>query len=415
MQAGLFSLSWENIDPHIVECQKLAINALGYPINQHRIHGMGHGAWMEWVMREFRDVEVFLFIDADAVPLHKGAIDHAILAAMSGKVFGCAQSANHIDSRKHHLYAGPFFLAVSRQTWERLGSPSLVHHHDRDVGQGLTLAAEEHGCEVELWYPSSVEIPKWPLGETGVHFGIGTVYNDSVYHLFESRSGQYKERFASVCELVQRVALEMSTTDASEIHHESSQAYTSDWFTRHIPTWRQLFGHLKGTPAQVLEIGSYEGRSTVWLCENILTHPDARISCIDLFNGDGSQTYAEIEGLALKDRFVANTKRFSGKIEMIHGSSGEKIRQFERREIFDMIYIDGSHKSWHVLEDAVLSFPLLKTGGVMLFDDYEGGDTSSCEYPHKAIDAFMSIHAGSIQLIHRDYQLAIKKLSASTC
>lgn len=33
----------------------------------------------------------------------------------------------------------------------------------------------------------------------------------------------------------------------------------------------------------MLEIGSYEGRSAVWFLENILTHPTARIVCVDLF------------------------------------------------------------------------------------------------------------------------------------
>jgi hypothetical protein len=411
VQAGLFSLSWDNLDPQLLECQKLAINALGYSVNQHRIHGFGHGAWMEWVMRQFQELDVFVFIDADAVPLHKSAIDRAILAALEGKVFGCAQSANHIESRRGHVYAGPFFMAVSRRTWEKLGCPSLSHAADRDVGQGLTLAAEAQGCEVSLWYPSSVEMPKWPLGNTGMEFGIGTVYNNSVYHLFESRSGKYQDRFAAVCELVMQHARD----DAAATDGADAAGYTSDWFSRHIPVWEQLFRHLKGRPANILEIGSYEGRSTVWLCENVLTHPEATIACIDLFSGDGTQDYGASQQRAIKDRFVANTRRHAEKIRMIEGASGDKARGFPREETFDAIYIDGSHKSWHVLEDAVLSFPLLKTGGIMLFDDYEGGDTASLQYPHLAIDAFLGIHADSVRVVHRGYQLALQKISPATC
>ena len=39
-------------------------------------------------------------------------------------------------------------------------------------------------------------------------------------------------------------------------------------------------------------------------------------------------------------------------------------------ETYDIIYIDGSHATSDVLEDAVLSYRLLKPGGLLIFDDY---------------------------------------------
>ncbi len=54
--------------------------------------------------------------------------------------------------------------------------------------------------------------------------------------------------------------------------------FTSDWFGGHIPTWTRLFADLAGKPnLAFLEVGSYEGRSTVWLLGNVLTHRTARI------------------------------------------------------------------------------------------------------------------------------------------
>lgn len=44
-----------------------------------------------------------------------------------------------------------------------------------------------------------------------------------------------------------------------------------------------------------------------------------------------------------------------------------------RNERFDFIYVDGSHRSPDVIYDAILSFGLLKKGGIMIFDDYQGG------------------------------------------
>ena len=41
-----------------------------------------------------------------------------------------------------------------------------------------------------------------------------------------------------------------------------------------------------------------------------------------------------------------------------------------KENFFDLIYIDGAHDSQNVLFDAVISFKLVKKGGVIIFDDY---------------------------------------------
>ena len=58
--------------------------------------------------------------------------------------------------------------------------------------------------------------------------------------------------------------------------------YTSDLFSRHIPTWEDLFN--KFTPKTALEIGSYEGRSTEWLLDNI---PGLQLTCVDTWDNTG--------------------------------------------------------------------------------------------------------------------------------
>lgn len=202
MQAGVFSLSWDNLDPAFLECQKMVFQAIGLPVNQHRVDGFRHWDWMEWVLRYHRDIDIFVFIDADAVPKSCYAIEQAIASAMHGRVFGCAQAANHLDVNRDHVYAGPFFMALARSTWEHLGEPSFAPAHDRDVAQGVSLAAQAQGCEIELWQPSDVELPRWRLGTSGQCFGIGTTYANQLYHLFESRGGQHLERFVRECERI---------------------------------------------------------------------------------------------------------------------------------------------------------------------------------------------------------------------
>ena len=111
----------------------------------------------------------------------------------------------------------------------------------------------------------------------------------------------------------------------------------------------------------MLEIGSYEGRSAVWFLENILTHPTSRLVCIDPFFDP-----------RVEMRFDHNV-RLSGareRLEKRRGRSESVLPQLERAS-FDLIYVDGSHDAPFVLLDAMLSWELLKTGGILAFDDYE--------------------------------------------
>ena len=75
----------------------------------------------------------------------------------------------------------------------------------------------------------------------------------------------------------------------------------------------------------------------------------------------------------------------------------------------------GSHQAPDVLSDAVLSFSLLREGGVIAFDDYlwaedmsYGRDPLRC--PKPAIDAFINIYFRKVEVISAPlYQMYIRK------
>lgn len=86
-----------------------------------------------------------------------------------------------------------------------------------------------------------------------------------------------------------------------------------------------------------------------------------------------------------------------------------------KRNFFDFIYIDGSHKAPEVLLDAVLAFRLLKIGGVIAFDDYVWHEFNETEKdlfrcPKPAIDSFVNLYWRKLQIIPVHlYQLYVKK------
>ena len=62
--------------------------------------------------------------------------------------------------------------------------------------------------------------------------------------------------------------------------------FTSDWFSEDSgePVVREFDKFLscyKDKPCKFLEIGSYEGMSAIWMLNNVLTHEESRLWCID--------------------------------------------------------------------------------------------------------------------------------------
>ena len=173
--------------------------------------------------------------------------------------------------------------------------------------------------------------------------------------------------------------------------------FTTDWFCGNEKHFSKYLAHLEDTPCRILEIGCHEGRATVWLLENIATHPDATVHCIDV-----------LEQASFRRNILAS--RSPEKVRLEIGLS-RNLLQSCPENAFDFIYIDGGHRTIEVLEDAVLSFRLLKRGGVMGFDDYKWKDRASPDgTPKPAIKAFLNIYRRKITVLWKGYQVWIRKV-----
>ena len=158
-----------------------------------------------------------------------------------------------------------------------------------------------------------------------------------------------------------------------------------------------------------LEIGSYEGMSCLWLLENILTHEKSKITCCDAFY---DEEYKEKNGRSLQEVFMVNTKEYAKKITLIDDYSFVCLRKLiDRENKFDFIYIDGCHSAKSVIEDAVLSFHLIKSGGIIIFDDYKWGkDLEIINRPQASIDAFLTIYSNYFHVLSIHEQVVLEKI-----
>ena len=111
----------------------------------------------------------------------------------------------------------------------------------------------------------------------------------------------------------------------------------------------------------------------------------------------------------IKRRFDKNTAGYPY-LTAYQGYSHEVLRRFPLG-IFDVIYVDGNHDGKNVLEDAILSYRLLKSGGLMIFDDlrWKNPNNHPCDIlPKPAIDAFISIFQHKVTVLHRGSQLLLR-------
>lgn len=186
--------------------------------------------------------------------------------------------------------------------------------------------------------------------------------------------------------------------------------FDHDWFSPNIPNLTKWLAELKDKPVRALEIGCFEGRSTCWFLENILTHPESSITVIDTFEGSREHREKQVDFSSALLRFAENTQQWRNRVHLIQNRSQEALRHLGGS--FDFAYVDGSHVAPDVLSDACLLWPLIANGGLVVFDDYlwtGWGETSLLHTPHPAVDAFLHVFSESYDLIGMAYQVCIRK------
>jgi predicted O-methyltransferase YrrM len=143
------------------------------------------------------------------------------------------------------------------------------------------------------------------------------------------------------------------------------------------------------------------------MADNVLTDPTARLDTIELHPSE-----------TLKSNIAKNPH--ARKITLYAGMSREVLHTLPLNS-YDFIYVDGSHQTIDVLEDAILSFQLAKVGAIIGFDDYRWDEPPWNKWgvPAPALDAFQALYATPdryrplVEVIEIGWQLWVRKIAAS--
>ena len=191
------------------------------------------------------------------------------------------------------------------------------------------------------------------------------------------------------------------------------KTFGHDWTSVHFPIWARLLARYRDVAANVVEIGSWEGRSALFFLNYL---PQSRLVAIDTFAGsEEHQAHPEVfagDLTRIEQRFDANLAAFGGRLEKIKAPSATALTELGiagRR--FDIAYIDGSHRAADVYGDGVLVWSMLLRGGTLVFDDYEWAYMPEPHAnPKLGIDSFLRAFEGQYRIVHRAFQIALEKL-----
>jgi len=182
--------------------------------------------------------------------------------------------------------------------------------------------------------------------------------------------------------------------------------YTTDWSPQVCNTWpTHVLPHLnRQEPIRWLEIGSFEGRSALWTVDHVFVNPASTIVCIDIW--DAWHIEGKVRDFNYESTFDHNTRGVPG-IVKLKGKSSQILPALQPK-YFHGCYIDGSHEEEEVLSDARMVLPLLRSGAVMVFDDYARPESDGVK---RAVDRWMVEVGSRVEKIHLGYQAVFKALS----
>ena len=188
----------------------------------------------------------------------------------------------------------------------------------------------------------------------------------------------------------------------------ASGKFSNDWFSGNIPYWLPVLEKygLTNRPIKALEIGSWEGASSVFILDHL---PLASLVCVDTWEGADEHKGQDILN-RIEDNFDRNLASYGTRLTKFKGTSFAYFNTQPERSSFDLIYVDGSHHSDDVIVDAIKSFELLKVGGIMIFDDYFWRlYNRDADNPARAIIAFLYLKDHSCKIETTYHQMIVVK------
>tara|TARA_B100001996_G_scaffold134868_1_gene102614 strand:- start:1784 stop:2359 length:576 start_codon:yes stop_codon:yes gene_type:complete len=172
--------------------------------------------------------------------------------------------------------------------------------------------------------------------------------------------------------------------------------FSTNWLRpKNLATLKDFLSK-KNAPINILELGTFEGRSAFYMLDEFCSHKDSTITTID-FTVRKNLEY---------NLSICNNPKFT----FIHDDFFNILpKLLTNNKKYDLIYLDGGKNSKITLFSIVNCWELLGKNGILYLDDYEWG-LDKKERPKEAIDFFLSLYHDEYTLILKNFQVAVKKI-----
>jgi len=194
--------------------------------------------------------------------------------------------------------------------------------------------------------------------------------------------------------------------DAIDREISGEGEYTKDWSVGNFKIWLDTINQVElPCNCRILEIGSFEGKSTNFWLKTLI---GSEIICVDTWVG--SDEHQTLDMSAVEQRFNENTAWAGNRLQKFRMTSSQFLFNNASSDLFDLIYIDGSHDARDVIQDAIMGFERLKHGGLMIFDDFLWhGYANPIQNPTSAINYFIRLKKTELTVLRFGRQVHIKK------
>jgi len=133
---------------------------------------------------------------------------------------------------------------------------------------------------------------------------------------------------------------------------------------------------------EIVEIGSWKGKSTIWLAKGAKQSKREKITAIDPFIGS-SEHKRILKGKSTFEEFKMNLKKFEcdDYVNIFVDTSENVVKNWNKP--VRLVFIDGAHEYEFVKKDFLLWKPFLVDGGIIGLHD------SDEEGPKKIIEEYI--------------------------
>ena len=179
-----------------------------------------------------------------------------------------------------------------------------------------------------------------------------------------------------------------------------------DWFSNNITIWEKFVIN-KIYRINYLEIGSFEGRSTIFIGELKNTNS---ITAVDTWEGSNEHSNST--------SFIKVFENFKININILNKSNIKFFKTTsdnffkDNKNVYNLIYIDGFHEYTQIKKDFVNSLNCIEKNGYIICDDFLWFFYQDLnKNPIKAILECYNEYKKELSVEFIDYQIIFKKIN----